>query len=54
MKIAVNFYIANSAHIEVVHGDKLELVYFILLPYTKFLPKDKKIAFHDDVDRSTT
>ena len=43
----------NSAHIDVVHSDKLEIVYFILLPFTKYLPKERKIQFHEKVDRST-
>lgn len=43
----------NSAHIDVAHGNKLEIVYFILLPFTKYLPKEKKIVFHEKVDRST-
>lgn len=54
LKDAVHFYLTNSAHIDVSHGDKLEIVYFILLPFTKYLPKEKKILFHDEVDRSTT
>jgi hypothetical protein len=54
LKEAVNFYIRNSAHIDVCHGDLLEIVYFIKLPFTKYLPKEKKTAFHDQVDRSTT
>jgi inositol 1,4,5-triphosphate receptor type 1/inositol 1,4,5-triphosphate receptor type 3 len=43
----------KSAHIDVMHGDKIETVYFILLPFTSYLPKDKKVQFHDQVDRST-
>lgn len=35
-----------------MRNEKLELVYFIKLPYTKFLPKDKKNEFNDNVDRS--
>ena len=49
---AVDFFFANTAHIDVVRNDKLELVYFILLPFTKQLPKDKKKEFHENVDRS--
>jgi inositol 1,4,5-triphosphate receptor type 1/inositol 1,4,5-triphosphate receptor type 3 len=42
-----------SAHIDVAHGEKLEIVYFILLPFARYLPKEKKIVFHETVDRST-
>lgn len=28
------------------------MAYFILLPFVKFLPKEKKIEFHDSVDRT--
>ena len=44
----------NSAHIDVVHNDKIEIVYFIKLPLTKFLLKEYKLQFHEEVDRSTT
>jgi inositol 1,4,5-triphosphate receptor type 1 len=52
MALAFEFFFNNTAHIDVVRNNKLELVYFILLPYTKSLPKDKKTAFHEMVDRS--
>ncbi len=51
---AFRFFYENSAHIDVFRKDKLELVHFILLPYTKAMPKDKKVDFHDNVDRSNT
>lgn len=35
-------------------GIELELVYFILLPYTQAMPKSKKLDFHENVDRSNT
>ncbi len=35
-----------------VRKEKLEVVYFIKLPYTKYLPKDKKNEFNENVDRS--
>lgn len=37
-----------------MHDENLEVVYFIKLPLTKYLPKEQKILFHDEVDRSTT
>lgn len=52
MKQAFEFFFTHTAHIDVVRNNKLELVYFILLPYSKALPKDKKTAFHEVVDRS--
>lgn len=42
-----------SAHIDVLHDNKLETIYFILLPFTSYLPKEKKLNFHEEVDRST-
>lgn len=54
LKDAVSFYIHNSAHIDVVYRDHLEIVFFILLPLTKHLPKDKKNIFQEEVDRNTT
>ena len=47
-----DFFFEYTAHIDVVRKDKLELVYFILLPYAIALPKDKKTEFHENVDRS--
>ncbi|CAD8168125.1 unnamed protein product [Paramecium pentaurelia] len=54
LQMAINFYLENSAHIDVMHDDNLEVVYFIKLPSTNYLPKEQKILFHDQVDRSTT
>jgi hypothetical protein len=51
---AFEFFISNSATIEVIRNDKIEIVYFILLPYVHLLPKEKKVDFHDMVDRSST
>ena len=52
MSMAFEFFFNNTAHIDVVRNNNLELVYFILLPYTKSLPKEKKTEFHETVDRS--
>ena len=52
MTMAFEFFFNNTAHIDVVRNNKLELVYFILLPFTKSLPKEKKTHFHEVVDRS--
>ncbi len=32
----------------------MEIVYFIILPYAKCLPKEKKQEFHENVDRNNT
>ena len=53
MKNTVNFFAQKTAHIDVVRDNKLETIYFILLPYCFAFPKDKKILFHDNVDRSS-
>lgn len=45
---------SNSAHIEIVRDDSLEIVFFPLLPYCRCLPKDKKYLFQEEVDRSST
>ena len=52
MTQAFDFFFNYTAHIDVIRKNKLELVYFILLPYSKALPKDKKYAFHENVDRT--
>ena len=51
---AFRFFYENSAHIDVVRNEKLEIIYFILLPFTKALPKENKTEFHEEVDRSNT
>lgn len=53
LRKAFNFFQDNTAHIDVVRNDKLELVYFMLLPYCHCLPKDNKIEFHENVDRQS-
>jgi len=45
LKRALNFFSVNSAHIEVVREEKLDIVSFILLPYTHCLPKETKTFF---------
>ena len=54
LKTSFEFFITNSATIEVVRNEKLELVFFFLLPHTKNMPKEKKIEFHELVDRGST
>lgn len=53
-KDAFKFFVTNSAAIEVIRNNEIEIVYFILLPYTHNLPKEKKNEFHELVDRSST
>lgn len=40
LELAVTFYMLNSAHIDIMHDGNLEIVYFIKLPMTKYLPKE--------------
>lgn len=54
LKKAFEFFITNTASIEVIRNDQIEIIYFILLPYTHLLPKEKKDEFHEKVDRSST
>ena len=54
LKKAFKFFMSNSAHIEIVRDDKLEIVFFPLLPYCRCLPKDQKLIFEEEVDRSST
>ena len=54
LRKAFFFFADNTAHIDVVRNEKLEMVYFMLLPYCKLLPKEKKQQFHNSVDRSNT
>lgn len=55
-KEAFIFYYHNTAHIEVVRNyqeeKRLENIYFIQLPYMKFLPKELRNQFNLSVDRS--
>lgn len=37
-----------------VRDDKIYTVYFPKLPFCKLLPKDAKIDFHDEVDRTSS
>ncbi|KAL4462524.1 hypothetical protein ABPG74_000354 [Tetrahymena malaccensis] len=52
LKKAMNFFASNSAHIDIVRNEMLELVYFIRLPPTNCLPKEVKTEFHERCDRS--
>lgn len=52
LKSTFNFFFDNCAHIDVVRDEQLEQIYFIKLPYTKFLPKEQKTKFNDEVDRT--
>lgn len=52
LKKAVSFLFKNTAHIEVLRNGELETIYFMLLPFCKRLPKDKKKEFNETVDRS--
>ncbi|CAD8068825.1 unnamed protein product [Paramecium sonneborni] len=54
VKKAFDFFYKNSASIEVIRNNEIEIVYFILLPYTHNLPKEQKLEFHENVDRSST
>ena len=53
LRKAFDFFMGNTAHIEVVRNDKLEIVFFPLLPYCKCLPKEEKVLFQEQVDRSS-
>ena len=53
LKKAFNFFMANTAHIEVVRNGGLELVFFPLLPYCKCFPKEEKQKFQENVDRGS-
>ena len=54
LKKTFKFLMSNTAHIEIVRDDKLEIVFFPLLPYCSCLPKDQKKKFEEEVDRSST
>jgi hypothetical protein len=47
------FFSEHSGHVEVSRNDKLELVFFFILPYMHSLPDEKKADFHENVDRSS-
>lgn len=53
-KEALRFFDKNSAHIEVVRNDDLEVVHFIILPFCHYLPKETKIDFHENVNRTSS
>lgn len=48
----MKFFAEHSAHIEVLRNKRPEKVYFLMLPYCHFLPKEIKNGFNDLVDRS--
>lgn len=52
LKEAVRFFACNSATIEVVRDNRLEKVYFIILPFCRFLPKETKTEFNEGVNRA--
>lgn len=56
LKKAFAFFYENTAHVDVIREyeseKKIEMAYFILLPFVKFLPKEKKSEFHQSVDRT--
>ena len=52
-KEAFHFFAKNSAHIEVVHGDHLEKVYFVKLSFCHHLTKEAKQDFHSKVNRTS-
>ena len=54
MKKAFNFFSSNCENIDIVRDDKIELVFFIKLPYCHWLPDEKKKSFNEEVDRSST
>jgi inositol 1,4,5-triphosphate receptor type 1 len=45
LKKAFNFYMSNTAHIEVVRNGNLEILFFSLFPYCKCFPKEEKQKF---------
>lgn len=40
LRKAFNFFMAHTAHIEIVRNDGLEMVFFPILPYCTCLQKD--------------
>ena len=54
LKKAFKFFSSNTAHIDVVRNDKIEVIYFILLPYVHCFPKENKNEFHENVDRDNS
>lgn len=44
----------NTCSIDIIRDDNLYLIYFPKLPYCKQLPKDIKIDFHNNVDRTSS
>jgi inositol 1,4,5-triphosphate receptor type 1/inositol 1,4,5-triphosphate receptor type 3 len=40
MRTSFEFYINNSASIEILRNDNIELVFFIVLPHMRNIPKE--------------
>ena len=54
MKKSISFFRQHTCNIDMVRDDKIYTVYFPKLPFCKLLPKDAKVEFHDDVDRTSS
>ncbi|KRW98864.1 MIR motif [Pseudocohnilembus persalinus] len=52
LKSTLKFFYKNTAHIDIVRDDQLEQIFFIKLPYTLFMPKEKKTEFNNNVSRT--
>ena len=51
---SIEFFREKIGRIEVKIGDKLEKIFFPILPYCKLLPEDVISEFNNDIDRSST
>lgn len=51
---AVKFFKSKMAHIEIIREDKLEKIYFPILPFCSHLPDKTKKEFHEGVNRTST
>ena len=54
VKQAILFFKDKMAHIEILRDNKIEKIYFPLLPCCKHLAKDVRVEFHETVNRSST
>lgn len=50
---ALQFFAKNSAQIEVVRNEQLESLQFIVLPFCHDFPKERKVSFNENCNRTS-
>lgn len=53
-KKAFGLFKKNSGSIEIVRDDKIQTIFFPILPFCKMLPSELRREFRENVDRTST